>query len=68
MFAITVARPSPENSTRGVSCSLYEGFARLDASRCKNASDRTANAALLFAKDNFSNLTMFERYKQAFLS
>ena len=30
--------------------------------------ERLANAALLFARDNFSNLTMFERYKQAFLS
>jgi glycosyltransferase involved in cell wall biosynthesis len=30
--------------------------------------EQLANAALLFAQENFSNLTMFERYKQAFLS
>ena len=30
--------------------------------------ERLGKAALLFAENNFSNLTMFERYKQAFLS
>jgi glycosyltransferase involved in cell wall biosynthesis len=33
-----------------------------------NKREQLANTALLFARDNFSNLTMFERYKMAFLS